>query len=285
MLRSVLRHARLIAGIVALSTLALAVGPPASATTTDLRYQVAWGHLTVAEADVSVKEALDRYLVSSAGQTTGAIGLLFDWRGSARTEGLLDTGERRPLLHRHLGNFNGERRETQVRWQEASRPRTEVSPPPDLEEVTPVAEETVVGTADPFTALLHVIDGLRRTGRCEGEAKVWDGRRRYDLKVNHGGTVALQADRPWSYAGPAVICLLDYTRIGGFRRERPSWSTEKEDSRRAVFVAEITEGNWIPVRAEIETLLGRVTARLIADRPREQPEASPPPAVDRETRR
>jgi hypothetical protein len=150
----------------------------------------------------------------------------------------------------------------------------------DLEKVTPVPKVSTIGPSDPFTVLLSVLDRLAATGRCETEAKVWDGRRRYNLSVTHLGAENLIADRPWSYEGAAIRCALDYERIGGFWREPPNWRgpDDKASDRRMIWVAETAPDRWVLVRAEMETLYGTVVGRLLSDGGPKTDDGTPPPA-------
>jgi hypothetical protein len=241
--------------------------PPSRAETQTFGYLLAWGHLTLAEAEVSYQQSGSRYHLIGQGRTRGILELLFPWQGRARTEGLLSGETRLPLIHQHEGTWKEKSRWTRVEWDGTAAPRTEARPPPDPEEVTPVPEASTVGTSDPFTALLAVLDRLPATGRCEAEASVWDGRRRYDLTISHLGEKTLVADRPWAYAGPAIGCALGYERIGGFWRERPDWRDPEEDApgRRVVWVAEIAPERWVVVRAELETSYGTVVGRLLPE--------------------
>jgi len=209
-----------------------------------------------------------RYVLAGTGQSKGLFGLLFDWQGAARTEGIAAPGAQRPLSHRHEGVLNGDKRQTTVDWRGDGAPRARNEPPPDPDVVTPVPAASLRGTADPLTALLTVLDGVNRTGRCEAEAKIWDGRRRYDVSVTHLGEERLVADRPWAYEGLATRCALSFERIGGFWREQPRWrDAEKEGSAlsRTIWAAEIAPGRWALVRAEVETSYGTVVGRLLAE--------------------
>jgi len=236
-----------------------------------LDYQIAWGHVTLAEATIVYKQATPHYRLTSSGRTQGLFDLLFSWEGGAETRGLLREGQRRPLRHENQGVWRDKSRWTRVDWTDPEKPRTETEPPPDPEKVTAVPPEATRGTSDPFTVILGLLDDLVETGRCEAEAKVWDGRRRYDFFVTHLGEDELTADRPWAYTGPAVGCALSYERIGGFWREAPSWREPNDgaDARRVVWVAEIVPGRWVPVRAELETRFGAVIGRL---KPAEDPD-------------
>ena len=242
-------------------------------------YQLAWGHLKLADAEVSYRESGSHYHLVSSGRTSGFLELFFSWQGRAETKGLLQEDGRRPLVHRHEGTWEEKSRWTQVDWNGTAVPKTEAEPPPDLEVVTPVPDASVAGTSDPFTVLLSVLDSLAATGRCDAEAKIWDGRRRYDLSVTHLGEETLTADRPWAYEGDAVACALDFERIGGFWREAASWREPDETApqRRVVWAAEAAPGRWVLVRAEMETRYGSVVARLLPEDGLEsEPEAPAP---------
>ncbi len=254
--------------LVVLAALLPVLGPSmARAETQTFGYLLAWGHLTLAEAEVSYRQSGASYHLMGQGRTRGILELFFPWQGRARTEGLLNGTARRSLVHQHEGVWKEKTRWTRVEWDGAAAPRTEAHPPPDPEKVTPVPEASTVGTSDPFTALLSVLDRLPATGRCEAEASVWDGRRRYDLSVSHLGEKTLVADRPWAYEGPAIGCALSYERIGGFWRERPDWRDPDEDApgRRVVWVAEFAPEQWVVVRAEMETRYGTVVGRLLPE--------------------
>ena len=249
---------------------------PAAAETRGFDFQVAWGNFTLAEARVQVSLLGERYSLRGSGQTEGLLGLFVDWEGRSQTDGIAANGRMRPLRHSHQGTWRGETRRTEVDWSAEGAPRVRNEPPPDETEVTPVPETSTLGTVDPFTVVLMVSDSLKKRGRCEARAKVWDGRRRYDLRVDHEGAEVLVADRPWSYAGRSVKCRLSIERIGGFRREAGAWKAKDDSGERAIWVADIGGGTYAPVRAELETAFGTVVGRLrpveAGQEPKEQAE-------------
>ena len=234
----------------------------AAAETRGYEFQVAWGNFTLAEASVQVSRLGERYSLRGAGRTEGLLAFFFEWQGTSQTEGLAANGRMRPLSHRHQGTWNDKARRTEVDWSVEGAPRVRNEPPPDETEVTPVPEASTLGTVDPFTVVLMVAEALKTGGRCETRAKVWDGRRRYDLTLEHAGSELLEADRTWAYAGPSVKCRLSIERIGGFRREQGSWKAEDDSGERVIWVADLGGGSYAPVRAELETAFGTVVGRL-----------------------
>lgn len=239
-------------------------GGTALAKEMELRYETTWGHFTLASAEVRYGEGDEGYWVEGTARTEGFLNLFFQWHGLARTEGRFASRERKVLLHRHEGHFDGKSRFTKVFWEaeRGSVPETETEPDPDEEEVTPVAREMTKQTEDPFTVLLGMLDKARISDRCEGKARVWDGRRRYDLLIEHAGIEMIPPDRPWSYSGPAIACHWRVEKIGGFRRDAGKWQAKREMERRVVYLADWGFGHPVPVRAEIETSYGTVISRL-----------------------
>lgn len=241
-------------------TIAMAA-TPAAAEREEFRYRVSWGEFPVLEATVVIDRGEGRYLIAGSGATIGPAAWLFPWEGEASSEGSAIGDRLAPQRHESTGIVRDELRRTSLTWTDANAPPlASVDPPADPEKVTPVPADSTVGTVDPFTALLRTLDSVARTGRCEGREQVWDGRRRYDLAIEHLGVRDLPAEESDVFTGPAVGCRLVYHRIGGFYRDSP-WGSEGQADR-IVWVAELPEGRWVPVRVELTTRLGRVIGRL-----------------------
>ena len=163
----------------------------------ELRYQVAWGNMTLAEAKVNYVLGEDRYEIEGSGQSQGTLAFFFPWKGSARTVGVTTPDGYRVSRHDSEGSYKDKTRRTTVLWNPREPlPKLTAEPQPDLSEVTPVPESETTDTADPFTVLLRTLNKLEQGDRCEAEARVWDGRRLYDLKIEHIGRAELMPDRP-----------------------------------------------------------------------------------------
>ncbi len=260
------RHASIVfflcAAVAGPSALALADGPREPLR---LKYEAHWGDIPLGDAAVTVRDAPDRYVIEGSAIARGPMALFFDWSGSAETKGRRQGGMRLPISHVSTGRGGDSERETTVAWLDAGLPKFTTEPPPDPEEVTPVLAASLANTLDPFTMLLKTMDGLAATGRCEGTARIFDGRRRYDLVIEHLGQGQLVPDRPGAYGGPAVRCRLRAKKIGGFYREASKWSLDEDEIERIAWIARLENGLWIPVRAEISGPLGNVVMRMITE--------------------
>ena len=246
----------------ALFTFGVAILSPEDASALDLHYETTWGHFTLATAELSLRDGEDHYSVSGAARTEGLLSYFFEWAGKASTLGRIDGDGRAVRSHDHEGQFEDETRRTSVVWKESGPPVTMTEPPPDPEIVSLVPLSAVEGTQDPFTVILAILDRFEESERCEGSARVWDGRRRYDLIVTHVGIEEVPADRPWSYSGLAALCRLEITRIGGFRHDPGNWKAPEEKTNRLIWLADFGTGRAVPVRAEIETSYGSIVSRL-----------------------
>lgn len=231
----------------------------------ELRYQVAWGNMTLAEAKVNYDLREDRYEIEGSGESQGTLAFFFPWKGSARTIGLNTPDGYRVSRHDSEGSYDDKTRRTTVLWRsDDAPPELTLEPQPDLSEVTPVPQAETADTADPFTVLLSTLDKLEQGERCEAEARVWDGRRLYDLKIEHIGRAELMPDRPWAYSGSAIGCSLTYTPIGGFRRES-EWKDRQDEIRRIIWVGRHANEKMVPVRIELSAPIGKFVGRLYAE--------------------
>lgn len=253
-------------GVLALfGALAMAQSAKAdSGQRTELRYEVAWGNMTLAEAKVNYALGDERYEIEGSGESQGTLAFFFPWKGSARTVGRTTSEGYQVSRHDSEGSYKDKTRRTSVLWRsDDALPELKLEPQPDLSEVTPVPAAETADTADPFTVLLRTLDQLEQGQRCEAEARVWDGRRRYDLKIEHIGQIELMPDRPWAYGGAAVGCRLTYTPIGGFRRDS-EWKDRQDEIQRVIWVGRLANEKMVPVRIELAAPIGKFVGRLYA---------------------
>jgi hypothetical protein len=91
---------------------------------------------------------------------------------------------------------------------------SEPKPHPDRVELTEAHRRGIV---DPLTALLvpRAGDGAPNEAACRRTIAVFDGRRRFDLKLAFKRMDTVKAER--GYAGPAVVCAVTFQPVAGHR--------------------------------------------------------------------
>jgi hypothetical protein len=97
----------------------------------------------------------------------------------------------------------------------------EPEPPVDADRIV-VSEALKKGVVDPMTSSLVRVPGtgeLLGPDACRGGSSVFDGRLRYDLKMDFKRMETVKADK--GYHGPAVVCAIYFTPVAGYIPDRP----------------------------------------------------------------
>ena len=98
-----------------------------------------------------------------------------------------------------------------------------------IEPVPPVDPDRVVvtdahrkGVLDPMTGSMLRVAGngeLLSPDSCRTGAGIFDGRMRYDLKLDYKRMETVKAER--GYHGPALVCAVYFTPVAGYIPDRP----------------------------------------------------------------
>jgi hypothetical protein len=97
----------------------------------------------------------------------------------------------------------------------------EPEPPVDPDRI-PVTDAHRRGVLDPMTGAMLRVQG---TGdplspeACRGSAAIFDGRMRYDVKLDYRRMETVKAEK--GYSGPAVVCAAYFTPVAGYIPDRP----------------------------------------------------------------
>ncbi|WPZ34465.1 DUF3108 domain-containing protein [Thalassobaculum sp. OXR-137] len=243
--------------LITCATPAVAAGGPMRAT-----YEVYFGGLHILSAQSEFAPERGRYAVTANAQTRGILDVFFSWRGETRSAGRYENDRAVPDKHTNFGWRGDERRSVILTYgPDGEVISTAIDPAPDPEEVTALPENAEAGTIDPLTVIAQVSQTMSRTGSCDGEFAVFDGRRRYDLRVSDRGTEVLPATSYSIFSGEARRCRIDYAMLGGARKAPNKYSKTARD--RVVYVAQpVGDGPAIPVALKIETDFGTLMAHL-----------------------
>lgn len=250
----------LIAAILAFSVLSW----PAAAATSPLRatYDVYFGglHILSAESEFTPEEA--GYALTARAKTRGILEVFFDWRGETRSAGRFDGGRAVPVLHTNFGWRGDRQRSVTLDYGPAGDVLSaRIDPPPDPDEVTDLPADAPDGTIDPLSVIAQLSRAVSASGSCTGEFAVYDGRRRYDLRISDKGREALPVTDYSIFSGEAMVCGIEYAMLGGQRKERSKYAETARE--RVVYVARPVEGGpAIPVGLKIETDFGTLMAHL-----------------------
>jgi hypothetical protein len=224
-----------------------------------LHYEIDWGPVTLADATVELLDSGDVRSVSADVASRGVGAWFSDFQSTLE---IMRTSDGTQILNGG-STWDDALSNITVMWL-PTEPKPSVdyyrSKPRDYE-ITPIPEESIIDTVDPFTPVFDVGRRLDQTERCEGSYRIFDGVRRYDLEIQDGGLVTLTADSTANFTGPARRCDITLTRIGGFSTKTGIFRFGESEITRTLYLGQI-RGHWLPVRFEVSAPIGTAVARL-----------------------
>ncbi|MDF2233296.1 DUF3108 domain-containing protein [Albimonas sp. CAU 1670] len=242
---------------------AQAQGPAAASTqpaaetagARELLYHLDWGPVALGEFRVR-HEPGDAGALTIEARSRGLASMLFDFSLTEATRREADGGR----LFTITGEFGDRDYDRLVDWTPGQAPEvTHRAGAPD-EELTPVPQALLPRSVDPAAAVLAVLDQIEAGKGCAGEWAIYDGVRMTALTVRDEGLDQIEADRDWTYAGPARRCRLGMERLGGYPVDDER-ETSEADFDRVLWIAQM-DGRPTPVRLQVSWPLGYATGRI-----------------------
>jgi len=229
-----------------------------------LDYKVYFGGFPALALEIEIGRTSEEYDISIGLRTLGVIDRLFPWTMRAYSRGRWAGAEVRPEAAGQTSAWRGRRRLVDVRYQDGRPIVARVVPPPDRDGRASVAAADVAGTVDLASAILSLSLAAEAGRGCARLVPVFDGRRRYDLVVEH---VGFEPIRRFGQAGPArraLKCRVSMVRRSGFERDPDHGAKDGGRRTALLWLARAGEGlPPVPVRIELETRWGLVIAHLM----------------------
>ena len=240
---------------------ATALSLPARAQPVAATYTVHAAGLTIMELNALVDITETTYAVELRTRLRGVASAFGGGELVTRVEGVWQGDTARPRRYAAEGSLRGESRRTVLEWPN-NQPAIRVMVPPNDAERLPVPDAEQRNTIDSLSAIAQLIRQVRRTGRCDGVVRVYDGRRLSSMAANTQGREAFPAARD-EWSGTALKCAFEGRFLAGYRRDedlevarRPQYGT--------AWLGESAPGQQvIPVRVEAASRwFGTLSARL-----------------------
>lgn len=240
---------------------------PGSDIAAHLEYQLYVRGLRVGRLESALELHAGKYRIEVAFRTFGLIGWLFHGHQLDLAEGRLGPSRPEPLLFSGEGVWRGNPRRVRIDYV-GGQPVLRVLEPPNDEEREEVPPALRANTVDPLSAVVQLIRHVAASGRCEGGAVLFDGRRAVGLQVGTGRQEILEETRRSSFRGPALRCDFEGRVLAGFRSQDDDPDKGKPRHGTAWFAAAFPGAPLLPVRIEFETKwLGDATLYLIGAGP------------------
>jgi hypothetical protein len=258
-----MRNTALAAGLLASGLLVSGLSPSAaSAQPVRAVYEVYAAGMTILQVEAVFDISASGYRVETRLRTQGVAAGFVPGEQTSRASGAWAGAAPRPETFHSQGIWRGRARRITLGW-ESGDPVVRSLEPPDEEEREPVPVEARRGTMDALSAVALLSRTVARSGHCEGQAPVFDGRRR---SVFLSRTVQRELIRPWRAAwhGQALRCEFEGRQIAGFLRDQSRDRAAAPQRGTAWIAAPYPGAPPIPVRIEMASRwFGTATAVLL----------------------
>ena len=215
---------------------------------------------------VDIQSAVDLggtgYRVDLSYRTVGLFGLLFHNEEHSFVQGTWTGTGVAPLRFASWGTMRGEPRRVVIDYANG-QPIVQALEPADDKLRDPVAPSMERDTIDTLSAMVLMVRQVSATGRCDGHATTFDGRRVLSITARTAGDEVLQSDDRSSFSGTALRCDIEGRQTAGFLHDEDEADLHRVHHSTA-WLAEVLPGTpMLPVRVRFEThYFGHATAYL-----------------------
>src|SRR6202166_2306970 len=214
---------RALGGLCALAFLLAAPHPAFAQGRLDAQYEATLAGIPVCRGGWTIDISDDHFSAAASGGTAGLLKAFSGGIGTGASQGRVvagalvatnysastTTAKKSEAIHMVL--VNGNIKEYGI----------DPEPPVDPDRI-PVTEAHRRGVYDPMTGSMLRVPGTAdplSPEACRAGAAIFDGRLRYDLKLDFKRMETVRAER--GYRGPAVICAVYFTPVAGYSPDRP----------------------------------------------------------------
>ncbi|MBE9606842.1 DUF3108 domain-containing protein [Acetobacteraceae bacterium H6797] len=244
---------------------ALASLPVAQAAAQPVRVQynlTMLGGMSLGQIDATLTLDREGYRIETRTRPAGMARLFGSGEQMAEVDGRWGRSGPEPQHYISTGSWRGEAKLTELQYRNGVPVSRRIDPPVDNER-EPVPPELIGGTMDALSVLAKLTRQVAETGTCDGQAAIYDGRRRADAVARTVGWQMLNGGSG-TWRGRALNCSFESRLVAGFKVDEDRERAARPLAGRAWIAP--AEGNRppLPVRVEFETRwFGTVAAQLV----------------------
>ena len=213
----------LVFGLCAGAWLALAPQAALAQGRLDAQYEATLSGIPVGKGAWAIEIGDDTFTASAQGGTAGLLKAFSGGTGSGASQGRVINGAL--VANAYVATTTTQRKSETIRMVLANGGVKDFSidpaPPvdPDRIVVTDAHRKSVL---DPMTGSMLRVAGngeVLSPDACRTGAGIFDGRMRYDLKLDYKRMETVRAER--GYHGPALVCAIYFIPVAGYIPDRP----------------------------------------------------------------
>ena len=210
-------------GLCATAFFALATQPAAAQGRLDAQYEATLAGIPVGKGAWTIEIGDDTFSAAAQGGTAGLLKAFSGGTGSGASQGRVVNGAL--VANAYTATTTTQKKSETIRMVLANGTVKDFSidpaPPVDPDRVV-VTDAHRKGVLDPMTGTLLRVAGngeLLSPDSCRTGTGIFDGRMRYDLKLDFKRLITVKAER--GYQGPALVCAVYFTPVAGYIPDRP----------------------------------------------------------------
>jgi len=211
--------------LAALGGLVLAWGaaPAAAQGKLEAQYEASLAGIPVGRGAWNIDIQDDVFSAAASGGTTGILKSFAGGSGTGASQGRVVNGALVATAYQASTTTSKKTEEIHITLDKGNVKEFGIIPEPPVD-----ADRIVVtdahrrGVFDPMTASLVRVPGngeVLSPEACHGSASVFDGRMRYELKLDFKRMETVKAEK--GYKGPVVVCALYFVPVAGYIPDRP----------------------------------------------------------------
>jgi YD repeat-containing protein len=237
-----------------------------------LKYDVYAGGFKALDAQMQLNQDDKAYDVALKAQTQGFIGSLFPWQATYTTQGKAGKdGQPVPTLSLAESTWKDGTKLTEMSYDPNGRPLKATTKDGNTTNVKRDIDQSLSADAvDMLTSTVMMMQSAKNKNTCAGTYGVFDGKRRFNIKLKDEGQDNISKSDYSSFSGTALKCTITVEPVAGFSKKdkKRGWMavqahTEKYKKEPAIWFGKVGgKGPYVPVRLEIASDYGTVVAHL-----------------------
>ncbi|MGA7803107.1 DUF3108 domain-containing protein [Bradyrhizobium sp.] len=189
----------------------------------DAKYEATLAGIPVGKGAWTIDIGDDQYSASAYGGTSGLLKTFAGGSGTGAAVGRVVNGAL--VATNYVASTTTSKKSESIHITLANGTVKEFGidpqPPVDADRI-PVTDAQKRGVFDPMTATMLRVPGtgdLMAPDSCRTGAAIFDGRMRYELKLDFKRMTTVKADK--GYSGPAMVCAIYFSPVAGYIPDRP----------------------------------------------------------------
>jgi hypothetical protein len=239
----------------------IAAEPAGAQARLEAGYTISVARIPIGSATAAADITDGEYTLSMSGRASGVMRVLSSGDGTLLSNGILKDGRPVPMRYTSTTTSDDDTLDVKMTFEDGNVKELTASPPPPSPDRVALTEAHRKAVVDPLTALLVPAgDGGLTAAACARVLPIFDGRRRYDLKLAFKRMEAVKADK--GYAGPVVVCSLAFQPLGGYRASSSLMKFLSEGREMELALAPIAGTRLLaPFRVTVTHMLGNLVVQ------------------------